>query len=268
MAQVKLYNLARMSVSGTPGTGTITLLAAVGSFLTFAGAGISDGEIVRYAIEDGQQREIGQGTYTAAGTTLSRDTVNNSTNGGAKITATSAAQVFITPAQQDFTWRVNGSNTETSSVVSALNTTASASMVTGCATFGGGIGVSGAAHVNQLALHIAPTTGPAIDGTGVPSTVCNTGANVAISPASVGAGNFWIMVVEYASIPGGPAAMYIAVNGTVKLVSLNASPFVASTTTPAAGEISVAYDGGTTTYRLYNNQGTNGTFYTLLWRYA
>jgi hypothetical protein len=101
MAATFLYNMARMTVTGTPGTGTITLNAAVSSFLTFAQAGVPDGTRVAYTIEDGANREKGEGVYTSSGTTLTRATIRNSTNSNAAISATSAAQVLIDPAATD-----------------------------------------------------------------------------------------------------------------------------------------------------------------------
>lgn len=96
-----IFNIARMTVTGTPGTGTITLGSAVSSFLSFADAGVTNAKQVTYVIEDGVNREMGRGTYTSAGTTLSRDTVLKSTNAGAKISATSAAEVYIAFAAED-----------------------------------------------------------------------------------------------------------------------------------------------------------------------
>lgn len=94
-----LFNIARMTTA-TTGTGTITLGSAVSGFLTFALAGVADGDVVTYAIEDGVNREIGRGTYTATGTTLTR-TVLKSTNADAAINLTGSAEVFITAAQED-----------------------------------------------------------------------------------------------------------------------------------------------------------------------
>src|ERR1700739_4868169 len=102
MALSVLVNRARMTVSGTPGTGTITLLAAATGYITFATAGIADGDIVSYVIEDGINWEAGQGTYTASGTTLARTTILASSAGGTTaISATSAAQVYLTALAGD-----------------------------------------------------------------------------------------------------------------------------------------------------------------------
>ena len=97
----KLYNLARVTTA-TLGTGTITLGAAVAGFLSFAGAGVQNGEVVAYAIKDGSNSEIGRGTYSSTGPTLSRDRIYQSTNAGAAISLSGTAEVFITPAAEDF----------------------------------------------------------------------------------------------------------------------------------------------------------------------
>ena len=96
----KLYNLAGMSTS-TTGTGTITLGSAIYGHLTFAQAGVQDGDLVGYAVKDGAASEVGYGVYTASGTTLTR-TVRKSTNSDAAISLSGSAEVFITPAAEDF----------------------------------------------------------------------------------------------------------------------------------------------------------------------
>jgi hypothetical protein len=94
------HNIAKMR-SSTTGTGTLTLTSAVDGFNTFALAGLVNGEIVTYTIRDGAQSEVGRGTYTTAGTTLSRDTVLSSTNAGSKITCTGSEIVGVTIAAED-----------------------------------------------------------------------------------------------------------------------------------------------------------------------
>ena len=96
---VTLVNRAKMSTS-TTGTGTITLGSAESGYRSFADAGVSDGNTVRYVIEDGTAWEIGTGTYTASGTTLSR-TVSESSNSDSAIDLSGSAVVYITTAASD-----------------------------------------------------------------------------------------------------------------------------------------------------------------------
>ena len=96
----KIANRVKMTVSGTPGTGTITLGSAVAGFQSFAAASVSNADTVPYIIEDGAAWEIGVGTYTATGTTMSRS-VTASSNSGNPINATSAAIVMISPLAAD-----------------------------------------------------------------------------------------------------------------------------------------------------------------------
>lgn len=97
---VVLANRAKMSTT-TTGTGTITLGSAEDGYQTFADAGVIDGDVVRYVIEDGSNWEIGTGTYTASGTTLSR-TVSESSNSDAAINLSGSATVFVSATSEDF----------------------------------------------------------------------------------------------------------------------------------------------------------------------
>lgn len=96
----KLYNRAKMTTV-TIGTGTMTLGSADTACLSFSDAGVQDGDQVSYVIEDGSDFELGIGTYTSAGTTLSRDAVFKSSAGGAKLSLSGNAKVFITALAED-----------------------------------------------------------------------------------------------------------------------------------------------------------------------
>src|SRR6056300_1542227 len=83
----------------TTGTGTVTLAGAVTGFQSFSAIG--DGNTTYYTITDGTDWEVGIGTYTASGTTLSRDTILESSNSGAAITLAGTSNVFVTyPAEK------------------------------------------------------------------------------------------------------------------------------------------------------------------------
>jgi hypothetical protein len=84
-------------VTSTTGTGTITLTAAVVGFQSFSVIG--DGNQTYYTIVDAATGafEVGIGTYTASGTTLSRDTVLESSNANALVSFSSGTKdVFVT----------------------------------------------------------------------------------------------------------------------------------------------------------------------------
>ncbi len=76
----------------TTGTGTVTLAGAVTGFQDFSVIG--DGNTCYYAITSGNDWEVGLGTYTASGTTLSRDTILESSNSGSAITLADTSNVF------------------------------------------------------------------------------------------------------------------------------------------------------------------------------
>jgi hypothetical protein len=83
--------------STTAGTGTLTLAGAVSGFQSFAAVG--DGNTTYYAIADSVTGawEVGIGTYTSSGTTLSRTTVLSSSNGGSLVNfAANSKDVFVT----------------------------------------------------------------------------------------------------------------------------------------------------------------------------
>ena len=83
----------------TEGTGTITLSGPTfGGFQSFSSA-VGEGNTTYYCIQNESNFEIGVGTYSSG--TLSRDTVIESSNSGAKISITGVAVVFgVVPASK------------------------------------------------------------------------------------------------------------------------------------------------------------------------
>lgn len=94
----QLYDRVRES-STTTGTGTLTLLGAILSYQSFAVVG--NGNPCYYCAVDyvTGDYEVGIGTYTLSGTTLSRTTVLASSNAGALVNfVTGVRDVFLTEA--------------------------------------------------------------------------------------------------------------------------------------------------------------------------
>jgi hypothetical protein len=95
----KLVNRAKMTTA-TTGTGTITLGSASTGYRTFAAAGVINGDVVRYVIEENGAWEIGNGTYTATGTLLARSLLASST--GSLLSLGGNAVVYVTATAEDF----------------------------------------------------------------------------------------------------------------------------------------------------------------------
>lgn len=95
-----------METTTTTGAGTLTLDGAVSGYRTFAAVG--NGNTTRYVIEAVDaggtptgEWETGIGTYTSSGTTLSRDTIQASSNSGSAVSLSSGTKrVFV--AMQPF----------------------------------------------------------------------------------------------------------------------------------------------------------------------
>lgn len=83
----------------TTGTGSVTLAGASAGFQSFSVVG--NGNTTYYTITDGTNWEVGLGTYSTTGPTLSRDTVYESSNAGAKVNwGAGSKDVFVTlPAE-------------------------------------------------------------------------------------------------------------------------------------------------------------------------
>jgi hypothetical protein len=81
----------------TNGTGTVTLAGAVTGFQSFSAIGDANTTYYTINLPGANEWEVGIGTYTASGTTLSRDTVLASSNGGSLVSFSAGTKdVFCT----------------------------------------------------------------------------------------------------------------------------------------------------------------------------
>lgn len=94
--------------TATTGTGTLTLGGAIAGYQSFAVVG--DGNTCYYTIVNATDWEVGVGTYSSTGPTLSRDTVlSNSLGNTSPITLVGASSVFLTyPAEKSVNLDVDG----------------------------------------------------------------------------------------------------------------------------------------------------------------
>lgn len=101
----KIFDRVGMTTA-TTGTGTITLGSAItdatnGDMLSFADAGVTTADVVNYLITDGNNFEIGTGTYTSTGTTLTRTPALSKiagVTGTSAISLSGTAKVYSVPA--------------------------------------------------------------------------------------------------------------------------------------------------------------------------
>jgi hypothetical protein len=81
----------------TAGTGTITLAGASTGFQSFAAIGDANSTYYTIVAQTGTEWEVGIGTYTSSGTTLSRTTVLSSSNSGSLVNFSAGTKdVFVT----------------------------------------------------------------------------------------------------------------------------------------------------------------------------
>tara|TARA_R110000782_G_scaffold113440_2_gene203479 strand:- start:953 stop:2995 length:2043 start_codon:yes stop_codon:yes gene_type:complete len=239
---VTLVNRAKVATA-TTGTGTITLGAAESGYQTFAAAGLVNTNVVHYVIEDGTAWEIGSGTYTASGTTLSRVLEESST--GALLSLTGAAVVFVAATAADiptfYAENYTGATalaTATGSNAVAIGPNAVASGYQAFAAFGGN-----ASGVTSLALTNSHATGISSVAIGVNAHASGEQAVALTNSYAPGASSFAAAISNSGTLYGAQGANSIAMGYHSRAVAANS---VAIGTSAVSGTANLIALGGTT----------------------
>jgi len=245
----------------TTGTGTVTLAGAVSGFQSFAAVGNANTTYYTIAGQTTSEFEIGIGTYTTSGTTLSRDTILTSSNSNLAVNFSAGTKnVFVTyPASRSV--YVNGTTiTPTNSGIlpvasggTGITTTpTNGQLLVGngtnytVATLGSGTGISTTTGAGTLT----------VNNTGVTSNVAGTGISVSGATGAV--------TVTNSGVTSNVAGTGISVSGATGAVTVTNSgvtSIVAGTGISVSGATGAVTVTSTVTGATITGTTTSGTYY-------
>ena len=183
-----------LETTTTSGSGTISLAGASVGYQGFS-TGVGDGNQTYYtiALEGGSEWEVGIGTYTSVGDTLSRDTVLASSDSGNKVTFSAGPkQVFVTyPAGKSVYFSTSGTISANSGTITNVATP----VVAGDAVnkqYVDDLVEAGVTYHTPVKYEVPSSTGNLVatynNGTsGVSATLTNSGSLVVFTPDGIAA---------------------------------------------------------------------------------
>lgn len=236
----KLFNRAKMTTA-TTGSGTVTLGSAANGFQSFADAGVSDSDVIQYVIEEGSNFEIGTGTYSSSGTTLTRTPIESSESDNSAITLAGGAKVSITAIDDDYTRLQHDGTTKAEAVSSGLSVT-------------GNITVTGTVDGRDLV-----TDGTKLDGIESGATADQTASEILTAVKTVdGSGSG----LDADTLDGNHASAFLTGNETITLsgdvTGSGTTSITASIASNAVGatELNVSGNGSTSQFLRSDGDGT------------
>ena len=217
---VTLVNRAKVATASTGSGSPITLGAAEVGFQDFAAAGVADADLVRYVIEDGTAWEIGTGTYTATGTTLSRTLGESST--GSLLVLTGSAVVYVAATAADLApvleLYAENPSSPTTPIATGTNgvTIGSASSSSGNSSVVIGVSSSGTGNDSAVVGNYASATAYAAAAFGVQAVAAGA-YSVALGKARAGGSSSLAAAIDNnASSYGATGANSVAIGDRAK----------------------------------------------------
>jgi hypothetical protein len=239
-------------ISTTVGTGTLTLGGATLGFQSFAAIG--NGNTTYYAISDPVTGdwEVGIGTYTSSGTTLSRDTVLSSSNSGSLVSfAAGTKNVFCTYPSERAVYLDSAGSYPVQNVFDTL-TADTATLVNGTVS-----------HIPAVGTDIANKAYVDTTSTGLtihePVVAAST-SNLTATYADGGTTPTWTTITNTSELATGSAhgliagAVIVFANVGASGLTAGTAYFVKSAPTSTSITLSLILDGPTIT-TLVNNTG-------------
>jgi len=230
----------------TTGTGTVTLLGAFTGYQSFAAVGNGNTTYYTIAHQTLSEWEVGIGTYTSAGTTLSRTTVLSSSNAGSLVTFSAGTKdVFVTQPSSRAVYADGTTLTATNSSVlpvasggtglsttpanGALNIGNGTGFTRATLTQGTGISITNGAGSITIASSVTPVTSV----TGTAPVVSSGGTTPAISMAAATASvNGYLTSTDWTTFnnKGSGSVTSVAQSFTGGIISVGGSPVTTSGT--------------------------------------
>ena len=230
--------------TNTTGTGTLTLAGAVSGFQSFGAIG--NGNTTYYTIVSGTDWEVGLGTYTAAGTTLSRDTVLSSSSGGTAISVVAGASVFCDyPAGK----AILGTTSATASTGTGSVVLSDSPTFTTAITSTGALQLTGSDTVNQNIATSQTSGSLTIGGTGATGTM-NIGRSTATNTINISNGN---------NPSGTTKTINLATGSTAGTTTVNIAPVGTATGTTNVNIATQVRTSGATTVNIAHNGQSGST---------